>query len=367
MIYHVFNGQVMHLSPNTIKSIIGNAHNVSPKTEKEHFFCVAMFMDVVYDKPKESPYEKLFEDYSYSQYMISYSWKELLTFLIKIKSSDRIVFHSKLPLKVFLPFNLITLLLKKKKFANCSYICWGSDYTFDGKDFIHNFHKFIMNKAFPHYRAIGTLSVVDSQEIQTYYPTANVIYSPYLSTEKRQLMPKSERPSETMPTVMVSHSGWPHNQHIKSFELLKKFVGKIKIVCPLCYGDKDYMDKVINKGKELFGDNFSYFTDLMPKEEYVQFIHDTIDVYVSSAEVQTGLGAIFSCVRSGVKIYVAGNNYESLTEAGFCLNSIVEIENDCYEEFIKPYSINIAENNVQALIERHNNPDAVTNWAYIYE
>jgi hypothetical protein len=146
--------------------------------------------------------------------------------------------------------------------------------------------------------------------------------------------------------IMVSHSGWPHNNHIQSFDLLKRFRGRVRITCPLCYGDNAYIDKVIMVGKKYFGEDFVYFTDLLPLKEYSK-LHQTMDIYVSSASVQTGLGAIFCAMESGSKIFLKDNLYQSLSSLSYKINHVDDLNDISYEELVYPIAYDDALYNVE--------------------
>lgn len=132
--------------------------------------------------------------------------------------------------------------------------------------------------AFNAYNSIVTICPLDKEKVKTLYSKANAYYAEYVSSEKRTLLSKI-RTDESKPIVVVSHSGWQHNRHINSFEILQKFTGRIRVVCPLCYGNKEYIDQVIEHGHKIFGADLSYFTELKEKIEYRDWLRTT-DIYI---------------------------------------------------------------------------------------
>ena len=165
--------------------------------------------------------------------------------------------------------------------------------------------------------------------------------------------------------IMVSHSGWEHNRHIESFNLLKRFKDEdILIICPLCYGDPTYINDVIYTGKRIFGEKFYYFTDLMSPEEYFHFILQN-HIYISGAENQTGVGALLGNMRGNAKLYLRGNLYFSFKEEGFDIFDYNEIENMTFEEFVKPNSDIIFRRNIEVYNKKRID-ECIEGWKDVY-
>src|SRR5690606_36973758 len=82
--------------------------------------------------------------------------------------------------------------------------------------------------------------------------------------------------------IMVSHSGWCHNKHTHTFNLIRTKVKEdVEIICPLAYGDQNYIDEVITVGESLFGNRFKYFTKLKDKADYEKML-STVSVFITS-------------------------------------------------------------------------------------
>lgn len=109
-------------------------------------------------------------------------------------------------------------------------------------------------------------------------------------------------------TVMVGHSATVTCRHIPTLDMLSRFKGKIKVVCPLSYPNNDkYIDEVIKKGKSLFGGDFRAITDFMEYEEYVGFLND-VDIGVFNNDRQQGMGNILNLIYLGKKVYLSEDN-----------------------------------------------------------
>ena len=151
---------------------------------------------------------------------------------------------------------------------------------------------------------------------------------------------------------MVSHSGWQHNNHIESFRLLERFrLNNIEVLCPLCYGDKDYINKIISEGEKIFGDKFKYFTELMPYDDYVNYLNKYVAIYVTSANIQTGLGAANILLRSGAKIFVGNNLYDSYQSMGVTVEKVNVLKNIPFDVLSAPLDDQLYNQNIEALLK----------------
>ena len=139
--------------------------------------------------------------------------------------------------------------------------------------------------------------------------------------------------NSTAPTNLKSFCGGFVNMVFIVSSMLSSYAFEnIDVFCPLCYGDKVYIEDVIKRGKEIFGDKFHYFVDLKSTEEYDDFLH-SIDVYVSAAAIQTGLYALMTTMLSGAKAYITGNLYSSMKEYGFIVNDLKTLSDLPFEQF----------------------------------
>lgn len=334
---HIFCGNIFHLSPTIIRRTLKYFSCF------EHYFCIIMYdSKMLYNNVNKDVYDKIFQEYNISNYDYFYTQNEFLSFLFDKIKNHRIFFHSS-PTKRTLSILNLRLLLNKRKASNINFICWGENDFITNKSLFQKFNFMLNRKVYPFYRNVLLLSSEDLCKYQRVFRSENSKYVPYVG-DFLNLIPARHADREYI-TIMVSHSGWPHNKHKESFDLLVRFKGKVRIVCPLCYGNEEYINDVISYGQSLFGDNFSYFTDLKSQEEYMAFLSN-VDVYISSAELQTGLGAIYRLVSVGAKFFLTGNLYNSLCDSGYSVNPISDLNDITYEDLLQPLSSSDMINNI---------------------
>lgn len=369
MIYHILRGSVLHTIPIT-KGIIQTAAKFSNKTANQHFLCIAMFgKKILYENMEENPYIGICLENSFTNYRFFLNKWSFLWFILTRSVSDKFIIHGNMEVKFHILTNLLFLLFRRDLLKRMSLICWGNnDFVRGSKLKTRLLLGMIREWSYNRFQNILTLSRDDCQLVQSLYPKAHVLYLPYWTLNKHVLDTEVKSHDDYRKVkVLVSHSGWPENNHLKSFELLKKFIPNISVTCPLCYGDANYIEKVISKGKELFGTDFHFFKDLMPLEQYKQLLK-SIDVYVTAAERQTGLAAIFGVMDSGAKIYLTGNLLNSFQQDGYTVFPVETIEETELSEFKLPLDKSIAQKNLDIYNRTHyDGKDFVEGWRMVYE
>ena len=104
--------------------------------------------------------------------------------------------------------------------------------------------------------------------------------------------------------IQVGNSADPTNQHLEVFNQLEKFKDQnIKIFVVLSYGSPYYAKQVIEEGKKRFGDKFSAITDMMPFDQYLDFLA-SIDIAVFNHKRQQAFGNIITLLGLGKKVFI---------------------------------------------------------------
>lgn len=195
---------------------------------------------------------------------------------------------------------------------------------------LHGFIYYIRHKKFIH-RAIsrinlfsGVLQCEYDMMSKLNYFKAERIYYPYISL-------KSSSPQENYSSpganILVGNSNDPSNNHLDIFEVLKQSdIGKRKIYCPLNYGgSSEYKQRVINAGKQYWGDAFVPLTTYLPHQEYFQIIK-SCSITIFNHERQQALGNIYLALVNGCSIYLSQTsvNYRELSQQGYKLFDIIK-------------------------------------------
>lgn len=363
MIYHIINAQVRHTSPSVIKVI--NYRFGNGQIKDKPFYCITRFGREMLYSGIGDVYTDLMKELNIKDYQFFDEDDELLKFLRKTHKRDKVVFHSVQTTKLWMKYNL-TCVFNHRLARRSSIICWGeADFTMGKTNFIKRLVRLMIGYTYSKFFAVVTLSVEDEKKLKSMYKGVNVSYLPYPGIIKKELFTDKHN---TSLNIMVSHSGWPHNYHIESFELISRFAGEnIDVHCPLCYGDPEYIAKVIEAGKKIFGEKFHYFTELKTSSEYYEWTK-MMDIFIASANIQTGLGGLFGTLSGGAKIFVRGNLYSSLCEEGFIVFNTSELKDMDFATFKEPMAIEKQRHNVEVYNEKRcGGKDLIEKWKLFFD
>lgn len=152
--------------------------------------------------------------------------------------------------------------------------------------------------------------------------------------------------------IMVNHQASLTGNHKTIFQKLSAISGidKFEICTPLSYGSNYIRKSVLRMGKRYFGDKYNALLNLMPLNEYNNFL-DSIPVAIFGTMRQEAAGNIMRLLKSGTKVYFREKNplFQYYKEKGFIvfsfereLNDITDLQ--CLSEEGQLHNMQVAEN-----------------------
>ena len=127
--------------------------------------------------------------------------------------------------------------------------------------------------------------------------------------------------------LLLGNSGGPTNNHIDLMIRLSNMREQnFKIICPLSYGPSSYIKKIVEKGKELFGDRFIPLLDFLKPELYYQILKQ-IDLAIMYHNRQQGIGNIQVLLFLGKAVCMKKTSiFYQLLDRGAFIFSIQDLE-----------------------------------------
>lgn len=108
--------------------------------------------------------------------------------------------------------------------------------------------------------------------------------------------------------ILLGNSASYENNHLDALELLKNIDLKgRKIICPLSYGDMDYAKRIIEYGKQVFGEKFVPIDSFLPLDIYNSIIRECSVVLINSLR-QQAVGNIVTALYLGAAVYLDPRN-----------------------------------------------------------
>ncbi len=374
MIYHVLNANVFHHVPGIIEHTLQYADKTNRNGTEEHFFILTTFTNCPYITKNNFSYEiykQIFKKNNCVNYKFVNNNIDFLHSLFKISKQDMLILHDKFSLFGYLSFFWLFLFLRGKKYCKrVNIINWGVSDTLKIKsNIIHKILFKIKKHVLNNFKFVITLSSEDEVKIKNQYNLTNVITANYIADTYNEFKTKTKNDNTKNETIkiMISHSGFEQNNHIQTFKLLERFKNEnIQIICPLSYGNSDYVKNVIAEGERIFKEKFIYFLDLLPRNDYINLLA-SIDIFIANTSVQTSLYVIHFGLCIGMKMYLSGNNYNSIKLLGFKTNHVKELDTISFVEFTSPIKKDWLENNDKKAKEIFSADERIKIWREIYD
>ncbi|AXV66462.1 hypothetical protein D0907_14785 [Pseudoalteromonas lipolytica] len=229
-------------------------------------------------------------------------FKYYFKLIIKMHFADKVILHSLIDIKIVQILFFTPWLLKK-----CYWVIWGADlYAYNQRD---KTFKWKVKEFFRHYVISNMGHLVtylkgDVELARRWYGAKGKHHECLMYTSnlyKEFHLP--ERKKATL-NIQIGNSADPSNNHIDALERLLPFKKEnIYIFVPLAYGQQEYAQEVIKKGKEWFGDKFKPLLEFMPFEEYLSFLA-SIDIAIFNHKRQQAMGNTITLLGLGKVVYL---------------------------------------------------------------
>lgn len=317
-IYHILPSNTSHLVCGIVESLI------------KDFSDLDLFLILIGDKiDKRNLYQSIFEKEKFDNYC----------FFVSIGDFFKSDFHAE---KIIVHGDNLKWLfyLSLRRNISVNWINWGSGLKLNSniKSYlIYWVKRFIYSRL----NSVVVLMSPNKNDLIKNFSINNVFVIPYLSkTSDVYSFPENDiyvrKNSSNKLQVYLGNNATCISFYIDFVEKMCKCKGNIEIQCMLHYSlNKENLEykNLIFSGEKLWENDFCVNTKFYSLRDYVDYMN-LCDVYVCGVSRQTGLGAIYTCLRLGKKIYLSGNNYEYISSLG------CKIFN-CNELFKDPYHINI--------------------------
>lgn len=182
----------------------------------------------------------------------------------------------------------------------------------------------------------------------------------YSSEEKKFNEYKKDSCNEEL-TILLGNSGDPTNNHITILEKLARIGKPFKVIVPLSYGsNKNYIEKVVETGKELLADKFIPILDFMSPEKYIELL-SSVDVAIMNHYRQQAVGNIRILINLRKTVYLRPENplFLFYKKKGLFLKNIEEMNEDDLFNKIDDEKIS---GNLKIIDELYSNKNVLANW-----
>lgn len=250
----------------------------------------------------------------------------------QLHASQKIVVHGLFNMKVVVLLALFPWLLHK-----CYWVIWGGDlYRYKRQlsgvreKISEKLRRFVI-------RRIGHLVTYlkgDVDLARKWYGATGVHHEciMYLSNvvDSRMINVVPKKRKSGLIKILVGNSSDPENNHFEILDMLAAYKkNNIEIFVPLSYGDRDHARKVIDRGKELFGEKFFPLTDFIPFEQYYHFLKG-MDIAIFGHRRQQAMGNTITLLGMGKTVYMRSDvsQWDLFAEEGISVFDIQHFDLD---------------------------------------
>jgi len=284
------------------------------------------------------------------KYISTFKLSDVLILNKYLKNSasyDNIIFHS-----LYLNYLLLALLLNLKVVRKATLTLWGGQdvgpfkvpetkrkYLIFGW-FYEKIRKIVIKE----FKYIGAIKKYNYDRVKSLYNVkgkykdCKYVFKTFIAYNHIK--------KNNFTNIQISNSGSSFNMTLESLEILKKYKNEnIRIFCPLSYGDTDYIIKVIDKGKEIFGKKFIPLTKQMSFDNFSKLL-SYMDIFIHNSSEQIGLGSVLINIFHKNKVYLnsKGILYFDLIKDDYHIYKIEDICKQDFNDFTK-YDIEFGEKN----------------------
>ncbi|MBW4829371.1 MAG: TDP-N-acetylfucosamine:lipid II N-acetylfucosaminyltransferase [Clostridiaceae bacterium] len=263
---------------------------------------------------------------------------------------DKIILHS-----LMSPTMILILFLQPWILKKCYWVIWGGDlyyYKYRKRNFKTKIYEMMRRAVIKNMGGIITHIKGDYQLSQKWYGVKGKYYYCFMypsNLYKEHDISTIEKNNETI-YIQIGNSSDPSNNHLEVLQKLEKYKDeKIKIICPLSYGNIEYRDKVLKEGAKIFGDKFEPLLDFMPFEEYLKLLAK-IDMAIFNHKRQQAMGNITTLLGLGKKVYIRND----ITTWDFCREHGLKVynSNNNFEDLFDDMDEVIKEKNIKNVKEK---------------
>ncbi|GAB0172033.1 hypothetical protein NHP164001_00460 [Helicobacter trogontum] len=227
---------------------------------------------------------------------------------------------------------LINLLYTKCSLLDKSYwMIWGGDLYGAVRDEKNDFVR-------KHFR--GYLGDLDKEYALRTYDMQGRFYKAFylFPISARDLDNVSKKESDCV-TIQVNHSS--DMSTLEMLDILGRFKdNNIVIRTVISYGDIQYNDQIVARGKEIFGDKFEYLDTFLNPVQYAQYLAQN-DIFILNQADQQGFGNTLASLYCGTKVFIRSQSsvYDYLNNNGCYIYNSEDIANLDFCQFVlNPHS-----------------------------
>lgn len=242
---------------------------------------------------------------------------------IHLNNAKRIFFHS-----IWSDEQVSRLYFEPRLLKKSVWIVWGADLYNAPRERKHDYVR-------SHFSCY--CSGADEQIIRERYNREGVFadVGGYLFPVSKSILDGTKKVPHNEIVIQINNSA--DKSTLEVLDYLEKFKNEnIKIWTVVSYGDLQWKNAIIERGKTLFASKFEVLDKYVPPEEYVNYIANN-DILILNQHRQQGVGNTTANLYLGNKVFIRSDvsTFNYFKAKGIELYDTLDIPNLSFEEFVK--------------------------------
>ncbi len=344
-IYHILTANRLHLVPQLIKSYQSRVHSVN------HVFILWKC-----NSDNIELYNTIAREYNaISSFVYANETKQLKE---AIPSTGAIIVIHSFIIEC-------TLYLMMHGYKNVNAVCWGDGVKVSSIRHILLFPVKLV--IYHYYNYIITLMEPDGISLRKYYKKSKVVTIPYIGERELLLDSYKPQPKYTSNLIYVGNNYNCIDSYLYAAnKLLWNFKDNLSIELMLNYDVKnDIRIADLQNILESYSDA-KINTTFYNLQNYIQYM-DKCAIYICADDRQTGLAAIYTCLRLGKKIYLSGKNYDWIKSLGGIVYHVECLNHISMDELLSPLTEEEKNINYRVVKDLENTQHKIDKWNNFFE
>ena len=246
------------------------------------------------------------------------------------RKAHRVIFHG-----FFEHLLLFYLRRLRRQLKKAAWVIWGADFYTDrqsgGEKFLRDKREVV--------QSLGARIVVapgDFALAREFYGFEGPgYYGLYRLPLHKGLLDQFETAPDPKAGLLVQINNSCDASILEPLEHLRRFRDRgLRVRVILSYGDQAVRERVVQTGRDLYGDHFLAATQYLPPEQYARLVWEA-GVLVMNQPRQQGLGNVYAFLYRGAKVYVRSDvtTWSFLRERGFIVFDTLKLGRESFGEF----------------------------------
>jgi hypothetical protein len=212
-------------------------------------------------------------------------------------------------------------------------LSWKSKLKEKSKQFLRRPGYYLYKKSFQRIQQVGSFFPEDVKNASlTFEKSYTHVFHGIVSVKEQVKDSVHLELPELGEGILLGHAGVPELNHLDMIQRFGSLFADRKVICPLSYGNPEYIDSVRDMGFASFGDRFEAIQNYMPRQEYFFKLQEAAFA-VFGALVHQGFGNLMSLIYMGFKVFMFSENpvYIQLKNLGLILFPLESLENSSFK------------------------------------